>query len=123
MRGYGESSYYFSFILMRMGVLILGLFIRPSPHFSHSPPSHLPPPSRSQWIKINNREELSKLTTTYPHNRNRNTGSGSRWQIGGAFAVDAGGFVRWSRPATSADDVPDFGEALRALGGHWGMAP
>ncbi|KAK3905596.1 hypothetical protein C8A05DRAFT_30600 [Staphylotrichum tortipilum] len=49
---------------------------------------------------------------------NRNTGSGSRWQIGGAFAVDAGGFVRWSRPAVSADDVPDFGEALRALGGH-----
>jgi hypothetical protein len=48
--------------------------------------------------------------------RNRNSESGSRWQIGGAFAVDADGVVRWSKPAASADEVPDFKEALRALG-------
>ena len=47
---------------------------------------------------------------------NRNAESGSRWQIGGAFAMDAEGVVRWSRPAQSADDVPHFAEALRALG-------
>ncbi|KAK3295848.1 uncharacterized protein B0H64DRAFT_321598 [Chaetomium fimeti] len=47
---------------------------------------------------------------------NRSAQSGSRWQIGGAFAVDADGVVRWSRPAGSADEVPDFGEALRVLG-------
>ncbi|KAH6849817.1 hypothetical protein B0I37DRAFT_307589 [Chaetomium sp. MPI-CAGE-AT-0009] len=47
---------------------------------------------------------------------NRNAQKGSRWQIGGAFAVDADGVVRWSRPAASADEVPDFGEALKVLG-------
>jgi hypothetical protein len=49
-------------------------------------------------------------------NRNRNAESGSRWQIGGAFGVDAEGIVRWGGPAASADDVPDFKGALRALG-------
>ncbi|KAK4234801.1 hypothetical protein C8A03DRAFT_18360 [Achaetomium macrosporum] len=53
---------------------------------------------------------------------NRNAESGSKWQIGGAFAVDAGGFVRWAKPAASADEVPDFKQALKALEGHWGMA-
>jgi hypothetical protein len=48
--------------------------------------------------------------------RNRNSESGSRWQIGGAFAVGADGVVRWSKPAASADEVPNFKEALRALG-------
>jgi hypothetical protein len=47
---------------------------------------------------------------------NRPTESGTRWQISGSFAVDAEGVVRWSRPSASADEVPDFGEALRALG-------
>ena len=36
--------------------------------------------------------------------------------MGGAFGVDADGFVRWARPAASADEVPDFKEGLRALG-------
>ncbi|KAK4039708.1 hypothetical protein C8A01DRAFT_46890 [Parachaetomium inaequale] len=49
---------------------------------------------------------------------NRNAASGSRWQIGGAFGVDIDGFVRWSKPAESADEVPNFKEALRALGGR-----
>ncbi|KAK3302243.1 uncharacterized protein B0T15DRAFT_403256 [Chaetomium strumarium] len=53
---------------------------------------------------------------------NRNAESGSKWQIGGAYAVDAGGFVRWAKPAASADEVPDFKGALKALEGHWGMA-
>jgi len=48
---------------------------------------------------------------------NRNAQSGSKWQIGGAFGVDRDGLVRWSRPAESADEVPDFKEALRILGG------
>ncbi|KAK4157104.1 hypothetical protein C8A00DRAFT_40470 [Chaetomidium leptoderma] len=52
---------------------------------------------------------------------NRSAESGSRWQIGGAFAIDAGGFVRWGGPAASADEIPNFKEAVKALGGHWGM--
>lgn len=47
---------------------------------------------------------------------NRATESGSRWQMGGAFAVDEKGVVRWARPARSADEIPDFQEALTALG-------
>ncbi|KAK4106403.1 hypothetical protein N658DRAFT_18018 [Parathielavia hyrcaniae] len=50
---------------------------------------------------------------------NRNAESGSRWQIGGAFGIDAEGVVRWGGPAASADEVPDFREALRALGVDW----
>ena len=63
-----------------------------------------------------------RIETLKPLDRGRDgeTG-GNKWQIGGAFAVDAGGFVRWSKPAASADEVPDFREALKALGGHWGM--
>ncbi|KAK4146181.1 uncharacterized protein C8A04DRAFT_25998 [Dichotomopilus funicola] len=49
---------------------------------------------------------------------NRSSNSGSRWQIGGAFAVDRDGLVTWAKPAQSADEVPDFKEALRALGGR-----
>ncbi|GAB1320415.1 hypothetical protein MFIFM68171_10625 [Madurella fahalii] len=48
--------------------------------------------------------------------------SGSRWQIGGAFAVDANGFVRWAKPAASADEVPDFKEGLKALA-EWSGLP
>jgi len=47
--------------------------------------------------------------------RNRNAHGGSKWQIGGAFGVDREGIVRWSKPAASADEVPDFKEALRVL--------
>jgi len=46
---------------------------------------------------------------------NRPTESGSRWQTGGAFAVDAQGVVRWAHVASRADDVPDFEEAVRRL--------
>lgn len=47
---------------------------------------------------------------------NRATDSGSRWQMSGAFAVDANGFVRYAQVAKAADYVPDFkGEILRSL--------
>ncbi|KAI7152109.1 hypothetical protein KC349_g9134 [Hortaea werneckii] len=52
---------------------------------------------------------------------NRPTESGSRWQVSGFFAVggsngDGGMVVKWGRAAERADDVPDFQEAVRALG-------
>jgi hypothetical protein len=47
---------------------------------------------------------------------NRPTESGSRWQTGGAFAVDSKGVVKWAKVAASADDVPDLDAALTALG-------
>ncbi|KAF2639991.1 hypothetical protein P280DRAFT_469727 [Massarina eburnea CBS 473.64] len=47
---------------------------------------------------------------------NRPTESGTRWQSAGSFAVAGDGTVKWSKPNVSADDVPDFEEALKALG-------
>jgi hypothetical protein len=47
---------------------------------------------------------------------NRPTNSGTRWQTAGSFAVDGEGVVRWVRVAQSADDMPDFREALKAVG-------
>ena len=47
---------------------------------------------------------------------NRPTESGTRWQMSGAFAVDKQAVVKWSRPAPAADDIPDYREALQALG-------
>ncbi|KAL8367328.1 hypothetical protein RB595_009167 [Gaeumannomyces hyphopodioides] len=49
------------------------------------------------------------------HIANRTTESGSRWQTGGAFAVDALGVVRWTQVASSVDEVPDLRMALVAL--------
>ncbi|KAF4542125.1 Alkyl hydroperoxide reductase subunit C [Lasiodiplodia theobromae] len=46
---------------------------------------------------------------------NRPTESGNRWQTAGSFAVDGEGVVRWGGPARQADDVPDFGQAVKAL--------
>jgi len=45
--------------------------------------------------------------------------SGTVWQIGGAFAVDRAGVLKWAHVAKGMDDVPDFKEALQLLG----MAP
>jgi hypothetical protein len=47
---------------------------------------------------------------------NKPTESGNRWQSAGSFAVDDKGAVRWTRAAKAADDIPDFNEALKALG-------
>lgn len=50
------------------------------------------------------------------HIWNRPTESGNRWQTSGSFAVDEEGIVRWSMVAKSADDIPNFQEALNSLG-------
>lgn len=45
----------------------------------------------------------------------RGTESGSRWQTGGAFAVDVHGILRWSHIPRTADDRPRYDKALQAL--------
>ncbi|KAH6890310.1 hypothetical protein B0T10DRAFT_485523 [Thelonectria olida] len=47
---------------------------------------------------------------------NSNTASGSRWQMGGAFAVDRDGTVRWEHVARTADDIPHLEAAIESLG-------
>jgi hypothetical protein len=47
---------------------------------------------------------------------NRPTESGSRWQTSGAFAVDKEDVVRWVEVAKTASDIPNFQDALKALG-------
>lgn len=47
---------------------------------------------------------------------NKPTESGSRWQTGGAFAVDKDGLVRWAHVSKTADDLPDFSAAATAAG-------
>lgn len=49
-------------------------------------------------------------------NRPAQSGSGSRWQMSGAFAVDGDGTVRWAHVDGSADDVPDLKAAAASLG-------
>ncbi|KAF2719308.1 hypothetical protein K431DRAFT_286894 [Polychaeton citri CBS 116435] len=49
---------------------------------------------------------------------NRPTESGSRWQTSGNFAVDGEGVVKWGGPAASADDIPDFENAVAILAGE-----
>lgn len=46
---------------------------------------------------------------------NRPTESGTRWQTSGSFAVDKEGILRWGQAAPSADWIPDFEEAVRAV--------
>ncbi|KAF3770245.1 hypothetical protein M406DRAFT_325696 [Cryphonectria parasitica EP155] len=46
---------------------------------------------------------------------NKTVDSGTRWQTGGAFAVDRGGKVRWASIAKTASDIPDLDAALRAF--------
>lgn len=49
--------------------------------------------------------------------RNRHP-SGTRWQRAGAFAIDAGGVVRWRHLPTHAGDLPDLAAAFAALEGE-----
>ena len=49
---------------------------------------------------------------------NRPTESGSLWQTSGSYAIDQQGVVRWGQPASRADDVPDFDEAVGAILGE-----
>jgi hypothetical protein len=46
---------------------------------------------------------------------NKPTESGSRWQTAGSWAVDKEGTLVWGGASKSADDVPDFDEAVKAL--------
>ena len=46
---------------------------------------------------------------------NKPTESGNRWQTAGSFGVDGRGVVKWSHPAQSADDIPDFEEGLKMV--------
>ncbi|RDW83156.1 thioredoxin-like protein [Coleophoma crateriformis] len=47
---------------------------------------------------------------------NRPTETGSRWQETGSAAIDKDGIVRWFHKPKTADERPDFSEALNALG-------
>lgn len=40
---------------------------------------------------------------------------GNRWQMGGAFAIDEDGIVRWAQYEASASDLPDLKQAKKAL--------
>lgn len=46
---------------------------------------------------------------------NRPTESGNRWQTAGSWAADKEGVVRWGGPSKQADDVSEFGQAVKAL--------
>jgi hypothetical protein len=48
---------------------------------------------------------------------NRPTESGSRWQTGGNWAVDANEVIKWGRVSTRANDVPNFEEAVEVIEG------
>lgn len=54
---------------------------------------------------------------------NRPTASGFRFQTGGAWAVDAKGKVVWGGVAAGANEIPDFAEAVEALGGGGAKEP
>lgn len=54
---------------------------------------------------------------------NRPAESGSRWQTSGSFAVDDNGVLRWGKPASSADEIPDFEKAIAALDRKSGTEP
>ena len=45
---------------------------------------------------------------------NRPTESGNSWQAAGSFAVDSSGTVRWSKKASTADEIADFEEGVSA---------
>lgn len=45
----------------------------------------------------------------------RSIESGNKWQIAGSFAMDQEGIVKWAKVAESADDIPDFKDALSAV--------
>lgn len=47
---------------------------------------------------------------------NRPTESGYRWQTSGSWAVDGAGKVVWGGPSKSADEIPEFEDAVRAVG-------
>lgn len=44
--------------------------------------------------------------------------SGNRWQIGGSWATDETGVIRWGAVSKTADDIPDLVEACKSLGAY-----
>lgn len=71
----------------------------------------------SAWHVLNPWSMWSLLSLARKENIvNRPTESGNRWQTSGSFAVDKEGIVRWAKVAKAADDIPNFNEALEALG-------
>lgn len=46
---------------------------------------------------------------------NRPTESGNRWQTSGSWVVNGEGTVKGGGVAESADDVMDFGEAIKLV--------
>ncbi len=46
---------------------------------------------------------------------NKPTESGSRWQTTGMFVVDGQGVVRWGGASVTADEIPDYNEAVHSL--------
>ncbi|OCK79206.1 hypothetical protein K432DRAFT_355359 [Lepidopterella palustris CBS 459.81] len=47
---------------------------------------------------------------------NRPTESGTRWQTAGSYAIDGEGKVKWGKVAQQAGEIPDFEEAVEAIG-------
>lgn len=48
---------------------------------------------------------------------NRPTESGYRWQTSGSWAVDGEGKVVWGGPVKTANEIPDFANAVKAFHG------
>ena len=44
--------------------------------------------------------------------------SGNRWQVGGSWATDETGLIRWGAVSKTADDIPDLVEGCRSLGAY-----
>ena len=44
--------------------------------------------------------------------------SGNRWQVGGSWAMDTMGTVRWGSGQKTADDIPKLEEACKAIGAY-----
>jgi AhpC/TSA antioxidant enzyme len=42
--------------------------------------------------------------------------SGNRWQVGGSWAMDTMGTVRFGAPSKTADDIPNLEDACKAIG-------
>jgi hypothetical protein len=42
--------------------------------------------------------------------------SGNRWQVGGSWATDETGTIRWGAASKTADDIPDLVAACKSLG-------
>ena len=44
--------------------------------------------------------------------------SGNQWQIGGTWAMDKNGTIKWGGASKTAAEIPDLAEACGAVGGY-----